>query len=177
MFSGLSVFVNAGTTIHVEIGVGNFQLEQNLSAINQLDILSPLLNLHSAPRILNSAHFTLPWPCIVCHYRWLRSPTRLPLTTINQPFRKSVYIDSSYHAPFPFWIAGSAVQGRSVGPPRQTDRQTDCTNRYTRELRTARFHSKHSTSSSQSACMCFLRISGKNGKAYCFPVRHRLAGC
>jgi len=69
VFSGLSVFVHAETNIHIEIRVENFQLEQLLSDINQLNTLSLLFNLHSAPRILNSADFIPLWPCIVYHYR------------------------------------------------------------------------------------------------------------
>jgi hypothetical protein len=119
VFSGLSVFVNAETNIHIEIRVENFQLEQLLSDINQLNALSLLFNLYSAPRMLNSADFISLWPCIVCHYRWLRSPTRPPLATINQPFSKSVYmepfsksvyIESSDHVPSLFWLTGSFVQ-------------------------------------------------------------------
>jgi len=86
VFSGLSVFVNAQTNMHIEIRVENFQLEQILSEIHQLNTLSLLFNLYSALRMLNSAHFLPLWPCIVCHYRRLRSPTRPPLATINQPF-------------------------------------------------------------------------------------------
>ena len=114
MASGLSVFVNAETNIHIEIRVENFQLEQLLSDINQLNALflslSLLFSLHFAPRISNSADFISLWPCIVYHYRWLRSPTRPPVATINQPFSKSAYIESSDHDPSLFWITASFVE-------------------------------------------------------------------
>lgn len=167
MLSGLSVFVNAETNIHIEIRVENFQLEQPLSDINQLNTLS--LTLSAIQPALCSPHVELAdfislWPCIVCHYRWLRSPTRPPLATINQPFSKSAYIESSDHVPCLSCITGSFVESVlccGVG----------FTNRYRRELRTVRFKVKNSTASAQTVFMCSMWISGKQ-TSYSFPVQH-----
>jgi hypothetical protein len=85
VFSGLSVFVNAETNIHIEIRVENFQLEQLLSEINQLSALSLLFNLHSAPRMLNSAdlfHIAVAMYC-------------LPLSVAQEPYKAALGHDKS----------------------------------------------------------------------------------
>ena len=88
-------FVNAATTILIEIWAENFQLEQVLSEINKLNILSLSLSpCYSTFTLLPYFEFSRPH-IAVFHYRWLRSPTRVPLATINRPFSKSVHIESS----------------------------------------------------------------------------------
>jgi hypothetical protein len=90
VFSGLSVFVNAETNIHIhiEIRVENFQLEQLLSAINQLTPLSLSLSLSLSaiqPRTLLPARSIRIVVATYC----------LPLPVAQEPYKAALGHDKS----------------------------------------------------------------------------------
>jgi len=86
VFSGLSVFVNAETNVHIEIRAENFQLEQLLSEITQLNSIPSLSAIQPA---LCSPHVEFS------RFRIAVAMYCLPLLVAQEPYKASLGHDKS----------------------------------------------------------------------------------
>jgi hypothetical protein len=90
--SGLSVFVNAETNTHIEIRVENFQLEQLLSEITQLNSIPSLslsLSLSAIQPALCSPHVEFS------RFHIAVATYCLPLLVAQEPYKASLGHDKS----------------------------------------------------------------------------------